>query len=89
KEREATVLRDETAARKQQIEAQIERLSQPSGAEDGRLITLAERFNGVLLSEIYDDITLDDAPYFSALYGPARHAIVVQDLGAIEEQLAS
>ncbi|EMG9308555.1 chromosome partition protein MukB [Proteus mirabilis] len=89
KEREATVLRDETAARKQQIEAQIERLSQPSGAEDSRLITLAERFNGVLLSEIYDDITLDDAPYFSALYGPARHAIVVQDLSAIEEQLAS
>lgn len=87
KEREATVLRDETATRKQQIEAQIERLSQPSGAEDGRLITLAERFNGVLLSEIYDDITLDDAPYFSALYGPARHAIVVQDLSQVQEQL--
>lgn len=55
--------------RKREVEAQIERLSQPSGAEDQRLVTLAERFGGVLLSEIYDDVTIDDAPYFSALYG--------------------
>ena len=25
--------------------------------------------------------------YFSALYGPARHAIVVRDLNAVREQL--
>ncbi|MCE1915242.1 hypothetical protein LWT70_25285, partial [Enterobacter hormaechei] len=77
REREATVERDEVAAQKRELEKQIERLSQPSGAEDSRMIALAERFGGVLLSEIYDDITIDDAPYFSALYGPARHGIVV------------
>lgn len=87
RERETTVERDEVSARKREIEKQIERLSQPGGAEDARLNTLAERFGGVLLSEIYDDVTIDDAPYFSALYGPARHAIVVPDLSLIREQL--
>ena len=37
--------------------------------------------------EIYDDVSLDDAPYFSALYGPSRHAIVVPDLSRVAEQL--
>lgn len=87
RERETTVERDEVASRKREIEAQIERLSQPSGAEDQRLVTLAERFGGVLLSEIYDDVTIDDAPYFSALYGPSRHAIVVPDLSLVREIL--
>ncbi|MEH2920230.1 chromosome partition protein MukB [Samsonia erythrinae] len=87
RERETTVERDEIAARKRQAEAQIERLSQPGGSEDPRLNALAERFGGVLLSEIYDDVTLDDAPYFSALYGPSRHAIVVADLSLVREQL--
>ncbi|UUE11724.1 chromosome partition protein MukB [Dickeya zeae] len=88
RERETTVERDSVAARKQHIDAQIERLSQPGGSEDPRLNALAERFGGVLLSEIYDDVTLDDAPYFSALYGPSRHAIVVADLSLVREQLA-
>ena len=66
RERETTVERDEVAARKREVEAQIE-LSQPGGAEDQRLVTLAERFGGVLLSEIYDDVTIDDAPYFGAV----------------------
>ena len=87
KERETTVERDEVAARKRELEQQIERLSQPGGSEDSRLNALAERFGGVLLSEIYDDVTIEDAPYFSALYGPARHAIVVPDLSLIREQL--
>ncbi len=52
-----------------------------------RLNNLAERFGGVLLSEIYDDVTIDDAPYFSALYGPARHGIVVPDLSRVRELL--
>ncbi|MCI1677122.1 MAG: chromosome partition protein MukB [Ewingella americana] len=86
-ERETTVERDEVASRKKRIEGQITRLSQPSGAEDSRMIALAERFGGVLLSEIYDDVTIDDAPYFSALYGPSRHAIVVPDLSLIRDQL--
>ncbi|MDY4379482.1 chromosome partition protein MukB [Pectobacterium brasiliense] len=88
RERETTVERDDIAARKRQIETQIERLSQPGGSEDPRLNALAERFGGVLLSEIYDDVTLDDAPYFSALYGPSRHAIVVPDLSLVRDQLA-
>ncbi|CQI87864.1 chromosome partition protein MukB [Yersinia rohdei] len=87
RERETTVERDEVAATKRGIDAQIERLSQPSGAEDARMIALAERFGGVLLSEIYDDVTIDDAPYFSALYGPSRHGIVVPDLSLVREQL--
>lgn len=87
RERETTVERDEVASRKREIESQVERLSQPSGAEDQRLVTLAERFGGVLLSEIYDDVTIDDAPYFSALYGPSRHAIVVPDLSLVREML--
>ncbi|MGP1224589.1 chromosome partition protein MukB [Serratia marcescens] len=87
RERETTVERDEVATRKREVEAQIERLSQPGGAEDQRLVTLAERFGGVLLSEIYDDVTIDDAPYFSALYGPSRHAIVVPDLSLVREML--
>ncbi|WP_413722391.1 chromosome partition protein MukB [Sodalis sp. RH24] len=87
RERETTVERDEVAGRKRALEDQIERLSHPGGGEDPRLATLAERFGGVLLSEIYDDVTFDDAPYFSALYGPSRHAIVVPDLSRIRDQL--
>ncbi|WP_312836694.1 chromosome partition protein MukB [Pantoea sp.] len=87
RERETTVERDDIAVRKRQVEQQIERLSQPGGAEDARLTQLAERFGGVLLSEIYDDVTLEDAPYFSALYGPSRHAIVVPDLSLVRELL--
>ncbi len=88
RERETTVERDEVGSRKRALEDEIERLSQPGGAEDQRLNALAERFGGVLLSEIYDDVSLDDAPYFSALYGPSRHAIVVSDLSQVREQLA-
>ncbi|MDU7735731.1 MAG: chromosome partition protein MukB [Citrobacter freundii] len=87
REREAIVERDEVGARKNAVDEEIERLSQPGGAEDQRLNALAERFGGVLLSEIYDDVSLEDAPYFSALYGPSRHAIVVPDLSLITEQL--
>ncbi|TDX18749.1 condensin subunit MukB [Buttiauxella sp. BIGb0552] len=87
REREVTVERDEVGARKRAIDDEIERLSQPGGAEDPRLNALAERFDGVLLSEIYDDISIDDAPYFSALYGPSRHAIVVPDLSLVRDQL--
>ncbi len=86
-ERGLIVERDNIAVQKREAERQIERLSQPGGAEDSRLNQLADRFGGVLLSEIYDDVTLDDAPWFSALYGPARHAIVVPDLSLIRDQL--
>ncbi|NLS43341.1 chromosome partition protein MukB [BEV proteobacterium] len=87
RKRKITVERDEVAARKRHIDDQIARLSQPGGAEDPRMAALAERFGGVLLSEIYDDVTLDDAPYYSALYGPSRHGIVVADLWLVREQL--
>ena len=87
REREAIVERDEVGARKNAVDEEIERLSQPGGSEDQRLNALAERFGGVLLSEIYDDVSLEDAPYFSALYGPSSHAIVVPDLSQITEHL--
>ncbi|MGC6246313.1 chromosome partition protein MukB [Pasteurella multocida] len=88
KERELTIERDQLEQQRQQLEAQISRLSQPDGSEDARLNVLAERFGGALLSELYDDVPIEDAPYFSALYGPARHAIVVRDLDAVKGQLA-
>ena len=88
KERELTMQRDQLEQKRLQLDEQISRLSQPYGSEDPRLNMLAERFGGVLLSELYDDVTIEDAPYFSALYGPSRHAIVVRDLNAVREQLA-
>ncbi len=88
KERELTMQRDQLEQKRLHLDEQISRLSQPDGSEDPRLNMLAERFGGVLLSELYDDVTVEDAPYFSALYGPARHAIVVRDLNAVREQLA-
>lgn len=44
REREAIVERDEVGARKNAVDEEIERLSQPGGAEDQRLNALAERF---------------------------------------------
>lgn len=88
KERELTMQRDQLEQKRLHLDEQISRLSQPDGSEDPRLNMLAERFGGVLLSELYDDVTIEDAPYFSALYGPSRHAIVVRDLNAVREQLA-
>ncbi|MCO6549461.1 MAG: chromosome partition protein MukB [Gilliamella sp.] len=87
KERILVTERDQISFRRNQLDVQIEQLNQPSGVDDGRLSSLAERFNGVLLSEIYEDVTIDDAPYFSALYGPSRQAIVVPDLSLVKQQL--
>ncbi|WP_301099390.1 chromosome partition protein MukB, partial [Otariodibacter sp.] len=87
KEREATLARDKLARKEQSLDEKISRLSQPDGAEDIRLNHLAEKLGGVLLSELYEDVSLEDAPYFSALYGEARHAIVVRDLKTVKSQL--
>lgn len=46
KERELTIERDQLEQQRQQLEAQISRLSQPDGSEDARLNVLAERFGG-------------------------------------------
>ncbi|MCW8327269.1 chromosome partition protein MukB [Photobacterium sp. SDRW27] len=89
KEREASSARDQLAIRKKQLELDIERLAQPGGSDDSRLRALADTLGGCLLSEIYDDITLADAPYFSAMYGPSRHAIVVPDLKGIKDKLVA
>jgi chromosome partition protein MukB len=71
-----------------QLEREIAQLGAPGGGGDSCLKTIADTLGGVMLSEIYDDISLDDAPYFSAMYGPARHAIVVSDLDGIHNKLA-
>ncbi|HHF3186999.1 TPA: chromosome partition protein MukB [Vibrio alginolyticus] len=86
-ERELSLAKDKLAERRSQLDSEIERLASPGGSNDPRLKGLADTLGGVLLSEIYDDITIDDAPYFSAMYGPARHSIVVSDLSGIEEKL--
>ncbi|PFG55836.1 condensin subunit MukB [Vibrio sp. ES.051] len=86
-EKALSLTKDKLAERRAQLEDEIERLASPGGSNDPRLKGLADTLGGVLLSEIYDDITINDAPYFSAMYGPARHAIVVSDLTDIEEKL--
>ncbi len=86
-ERETSSRRDTLAQQRQLLESEIELLASPGGSNDPRLKGLADTLGGVLLSEIYDDITLSDAPYFSAMYGPARHAIVVSNLDGIKEKL--
>ncbi|KOO05897.1 chromosome partition protein MukB [Vibrio hepatarius] len=86
-EKQQSLAKDKLAERRAQLDSEIERLASPGGSNDPRLKGLADTLGGVLLSEIYDDITIDDAPYFSAMYGPARHAIVVSDLSGIEEKL--
>ncbi|PMH44954.1 cell division protein MukB [Vibrio sp. 10N.286.49.B3] len=86
-EKNDSIKKEQLAQRRQQLEQEIEYLASPGGSNDPRLKGLADTLGGVLLSEIYDDITLSDAPYFSAMYGPARHAIVVSDLDGIKEKL--
>ncbi|MCG9662103.1 chromosome partition protein MukB [Vibrio mediterranei] len=86
-ERKTSFERDSLAKRREELDLEIERLASPGGSNDPRLKGLADTLGGVLLSEIYDDITIDDAPYFSAMYGPARHAIVVSNLDGIKEKL--
>ncbi|UNP90047.1 chromosome partition protein MukB [Aeromonas encheleia] len=85
KEREFEQESNRIQARKQGLELQIRNLQLGAGEADPRLARIAEQVGGVLLSDVYDDISIDDAPYYSALYGPARSALVVLDLeGAIE-----
>ncbi|ORT49486.1 cell division protein MukB [Vibrio sp. qd031] len=74
-------------ARRTQLDTSIEQLGAAGGANDARLKQIADSVGGVLLSEIYDDIAIEDAPYFSAMYGPARNAIVVSNLDGIAEKL--
>ncbi len=88
KERQLLNLRDKTKKEKDELDADIAALSHHGSHDEARLAALAETLGGTLLSEIYDDITVDDAPYFSALYGPARHAIVVPELDKIKEKVA-
>ncbi|MGC9421106.1 chromosome partition protein MukB [Vibrio sp.] len=87
REKVQSLEKDKLAQRRALLDSEIERLASPGGSNDPRLKGLADTLGGVLLSEIYDDITLEDAPYFSAMYGPARHAIVVSDLSGIKEKL--
>ncbi|WP_417617068.1 chromosome partition protein MukB [Oceanisphaera sp.] len=71
---------------KQQLEQQIRSLHGGSDA-DPRLIALCEQLGGTLLADVYDDIAVEDAPYYEALYGPARNGIVVADPQAALVQL--
>ncbi|WP_068713368.1 chromosome partition protein MukB [Vibrio tritonius] len=86
-EKSLSLAKDKLAHRRDELDSEIGRLASPGGSNDPRLKGLADSLGGVLLSEIYDDITISDAPYFSAMYGPARHAIVVSDLSGIKERL--
>ncbi len=72
---------------REQLDREIENLGAAGGANDARLKQMADTLGGVLLSEIYDDIAIEDAPYFSAMYGPARNAIVVSNLEGVAAKL--
>ncbi len=72
---------------KEEIEAQLRDLQQFAGSEDQTLVRICEQLGGVLLTDVYEDISLEDAPYYSALFGPARNAIVVMDVDGALEQL--
>ncbi|ART81071.1 chromosome partition protein MukB [Oceanisphaera avium] len=71
---------------KQQLELQIRALQGGSDA-DPRLLALCEQLGGTLLADVYDDISVEDAPFYEALYGPARSGIVVADPQAALAQL--
>lgn len=86
-ERQAETEKNQLQQRKLDLEAQIRRLQNVGGEVDERLSRVSEQLDGVLLCDVYDDINIDDAPYYSALYGPARAAIVVADLDAALERL--
>jgi chromosome partition protein MukB len=84
-ERQAEIEKNQLQQRKLDLEGQIRRLQNVGGEVDERLSRISEQLDGVLLCDVYDDINIEDAPYYSALYGPARAAIVVADLdGALE-----
>lgn len=87
-ERSLTQQKEALAQQKIKLDQTIKLLNEPNGTDDPRLTEIAQQLNGVLLAEIYSDVSVEDAPYFSALYGPVRNAIVVQDLAAIKEKLA-
>lgn len=86
-ERDAVGKRDATSTRCDEVDAEIECLAQPGGIQDPRITEIAYKLGGVVLSEIYDDININDAPYYSALYGPASQSIVVNSFDDIAEKL--
>lgn len=88
REKQLSANKDKLASRRDAIDIEIKGLASQGGASDPRLQEIADLLGGVLLSEIYDDIALEDAPYFSAMYGPARNAIVVSSFLNIKEKLA-
>ncbi|MBP8039354.1 MAG: chromosome partition protein MukB [Aeromonadaceae bacterium] len=88
-ERQAESQKNQLQQHKLELEAQIRRLQNVGGEVDERLSRISEQLDGVLLCDVYDDISIEDAPYYSALYGPARAAIVVGDLDGALERLKS
>ncbi|MBO1518717.1 chromosome partition protein MukB [Oceanisphaera pacifica] len=85
-EHSAEQQKQDALTQKQQLAQQIRSLHGGSNADE-RLVSLCEQLGGTLLADVYDDIAVDDAPYYEALYGPARNAIVVQDPQAALKQL--
>lgn len=80
--------KDSLNEEKTQLESQIRSLQNAGGEANETLSSIAFELGGVLLSDVYDDIPLEDAPYYSALYGPARYGVVVRDLDQAIAKLA-
>jgi len=79
--------KEQLEEQKQQLQLQIRALAVTGGGIDPAIKAISEFVGGTPLADVYDDISLDEAPYYSALYGPARQAIVVPQLEAAIAQL--
>lgn len=73
--------------RKIELQEQIFKVERQELGGDPLLEQIAQDLGGVLLSSIYDDIGMEDAIYYSALYGPARDAVVVPSFDGIQAKL--
>ena len=89
KKTQQSLKKEKLSERRNQLEQEIEHLASPGGANDFRLKGLADTLGGSYCCLRFMTISpLMMRPYFSAMYGPARHAIVVSHLDGIKEKLA-
>lgn len=74
-------------SKRSELEERIYTVERQDLGGDLQLEQIAQDLGGRTLSSFYNDISYDDALYYSALFGPARDAIVVRSFDGIEEKL--
>lgn len=78
--------------KRQNLDRQIQKLEKEKQSlsivdPDATLVKIATTLGGILLSELYEDVSLEDAGYLSALYGDFKNAIVVPNLEKVKPLL--